>query len=159
MTNTTATRENSAGEVLPVSRCLHCGEKLDSSNIIESNGKLFCCNGCRSVYELLGSLGLDDYYTIRESQNIVRTTPPSDPASGEDYGYLDSESFAGLYVREEKPHTMNFYVEGIECAACLWLIEKIPGFVPGIESLTLNMSDNTATVNFTAENRFSSFPD
>ncbi|HET7290509.1 MAG TPA: heavy metal translocating P-type ATPase metal-binding domain-containing protein [Thermodesulfobacteriota bacterium] len=159
MTNTTATRENSPGEVLPVSRCLHCGEDLDSSNTIESNGKLFCCNGCRSVYELLGSLGLDDYYAIRESQDIIQTTPPADPASGEDYGYLDSESFAGLYVREEKPHTMNFYVEGIECAACLWLIEKIPSFVPEIESLSLNMSDNTAAVNFTAENKFSSFPD
>lgn len=159
MTNTTATRENSPGEVLPVSRCLHCGEDLDSSNTIESNGKLFCCNGCRSVYELLGSLGLDDYYAIRESQDIIQTAPPADPASGEDYGYLDSESFAGLYVREEKPHTMNFYVEGIECAACLWLIEKIPGFVPEIESLSLNMSDNTAAVNFTAENKFSSFPD
>jgi len=159
MANTTATRENSSGEVLPLSRCLHCGEKLDSSNTIESNGKLFCCNGCRSVFELLGSLGLDDYYTIRESQEIIQTAPPSDPASGEDYGYLDSESFAGLYVSEEKPHTMNFYVEGIECAACLWLIEKIPSFVPEVESLTLNMSDNTAAVNFTDENKFSSFPE
>ncbi len=120
---------------------------------------MFCCNGCRSVYELLGALGLDDYYSIRESQNILKTTPPADPASGEDYGYLDSESFTDLYVKEEKPLTMNFYVEGIECAACLWLIEKIPDFVPGIESLSLNMSDNTATVNFTPEKKFSSFPE
>lgn len=159
MTTTTATRENCSGEVQELNRCLHCGEDLDSSNTIESNGNLFCCNGCMSVYELLGTLGLGDYYTIRESQDITRTTPPADPASGEDYGYLESESFAGLYVTEEKPHTMNFYVEGIECAACLWLIEKIPSFVPEIESLNLNMSDNTATVNFTADNKFSSFPE
>ncbi|HVY55300.1 MAG TPA: heavy metal translocating P-type ATPase metal-binding domain-containing protein, partial [Thermodesulfobacteriota bacterium] len=132
MANMTATRENSPGGVLPVSRCLHCGEILDTSNTIESKGKLFCCNGCRSVYELLGALGPDDYYAIRESQDIVRTTPPQDPASGENYAYLDTESFADLYVSEEKPHTMNFYVEGIECAACLWLIERIPGFVPEI---------------------------
>ena len=159
MTNTTATRENASGEVLPHSRCLHCGEALDSSNTIESNGKLFCCNGCRSVYELLGALGLDDYYSIREAQNILKTTPPADPASGEDYGYLDGGSFTDIYVKEEKPLTMNFYVEGIECAACLWLIEKIPGFVPEIESLSLNMSDNTATVNFTPAKKFSSFPE
>ncbi|HSC36023.1 MAG TPA: heavy metal translocating P-type ATPase metal-binding domain-containing protein [Thermodesulfobacteriota bacterium] len=159
MTNTTATRENASGEVLPKSRCLHCGEALNSSNTIESSGKLFCCNGCRSVYELLGALGLDDYYSIRETQNILKTTPPADPASGEDYGYLDSGSFTDIYVRDEKPLTMNFYVEGIECAACLWLIEKIPDFVPEIESLSLNMSDNTATVNFTSAKKFSSFPE
>ncbi|MEW6143583.1 MAG: heavy metal translocating P-type ATPase [Thermodesulfobacteriota bacterium] len=159
MANTTATRENASGEVLPYCRCLHCGETLDSSNTIESNGKLFCCNGCRAVNELLGALGLDDYYGIRESQNILRTTPPADPATGEDYGYLDGESFAELYVKKENPRTMNFYVEGIECAACLWLIEKIPDFVPEIESVSLNMSDNTATVNFTPEKNFSSFPE
>jgi Cu2+-exporting ATPase/Cu+-exporting ATPase len=159
MANTTATRENASGKVLPYGRCLHCGESLNATKIIESNGKLFCCHGCRSVYELLGTLGLDDYYGIRESQNILKTTPPADPATGEDYGYLDGESFTDLYVKKENPNTMNFYVEGIECAACLWLIEKIPDFVPEIESVSLNMSDNTATVNFTPEKKFSSFPE
>lgn len=159
MTNTTATRENASGIVLSHGRCLHCGEALDSSNALESNGKLFCCSGCMSVYELLGALGLGDYYSIREAQNILKTTPPADPASGEDYAYLDGASFIDIYVREEKPLTMNFYVEGIECAACLWLIEKLPAFVPEIESLSLNMSDNTATVNFTPEKKFSSFPE
>ena len=157
--NTIVPRENISGELLQYGRCLHCGEAVNPSNIVASNGKMFCCNGCRSVYELLGALGLGGYYSIRESQNILKTNRPADPVSGEDYGYLDSESFTDLYVKEEKPLTMNFYVEGIECAACLWLIEKIPDFVPGIESLSLNMSNNTATVNFTPEKKFSSFPE
>ncbi len=159
MPNTTATTDAAPGGVLLYDRCLHCGEALDQSNTVRSNGKSFCCNGCRSVYELLNVLGLDTYYRIRESQNIIKTAAPPDPATEEDYGYLDSESFTDLYTTEENPLTMNFYVEGIECAACLWLIEKIPAFVPDIETLSLNMSDNTATVRFTPTRKFSSFPE
>lgn len=158
MANTTATKEGASGKILQYERCIHCGEELDSSNVIESNGKLFCCTGCRTVYELLNTLGLDNYYKIRESLNISKTAAPHD-APGEDYGYLNSESFRDLYTTEANPLTMNFYVEGIECAACLWLIEKIPDLVPEIETLSLNMSDNTAAVKFTSAEKFSSFPE
>ncbi|MFI5323232.1 MAG: heavy metal translocating P-type ATPase [Thermodesulfobacteriota bacterium] len=158
MANTTATKEEASGKVLQYERCIHCGEELDSSNVIESNGKLFCCTGCRTVYELLNTLGLDNYYKIRESLNISKTAAPQD-ASGEDYGYLNSESFRDLYTTEANPLRMNFYVEGIECAACLWLIEKIPDLVPEIETLSLNMSNNTAAVKFTSAEKFSSFPE
>jgi heavy metal translocating P-type ATPase len=159
MANKTTTRENTPGSVSSYKRCLHCGEELDSSNTMESNGNLFCCAGCRSVYELLNMLGLDNYYKIRESLNISKSFYRPDPSSGDDYEYLNSESFRDIYTNEESPLTMNFYVEGIECAACLWLLEKIPDLVPEIENLSLNMSDNTATVKFTPAKKFSSFPE
>jgi len=112
-----------------------------------------------SVYELLNNLGLDDYYRIKDAQNIGKTSPPVGIEEAENYDYLNQESFVELYSDPENPLTMNFYVEGIECAACLWLIEKIPDYSREIESLLLNMSDNTATVRFTPEKKFSSFPE
>ncbi|MGH7799154.1 MAG: heavy metal translocating P-type ATPase metal-binding domain-containing protein [Thermodesulfobacteriota bacterium] len=53
-------------QALKQSHCLHCGSELVHSSIVESNDKLFCCTGCRSVYELLHQLGLDDYYKLEE---------------------------------------------------------------------------------------------
>ncbi len=157
MANTTSSSD-STQRYIESARCLHCGEDLGSSGTVHSEAGKFCCTGCRSVYELLNRLGLDNYYKIKDAQNIGRTSPPIDTESVEDYEYLNQGSFIELYTTEENPLTMNFYVEGIECAACLWLIEKIPDYAPEIESASLNMSDNTATVTFTPERKFSSFP-
>lgn len=159
MTDTTTAKEGDGGELPVYGSCVHCGEPTDIETAVESAGLRFCCTGCSAVYEILNSLGLDDYYKIRAAQNITGTSPALDPASGEDYSYLDQKSFADIYTTEEKPLTMSFYVEGIECAACLWLIEKIPSCAEGVESVSLNMSDNTALVTFTPEKKFSSFPD
>lgn len=159
MTDTTTAKEGDGRGLPGYGSCAHCGEPTDTRTAVESAGLRFCCTGCSAVYEILNSLGLDDYYKIRAAQNITGTAPARDPASGEDYSYLDQKSFIDIYTTEEKPLTMSFYVEGIECAACLWLIEKIPSCAEGVESVSLNMSENTALVTFTPEKKFSSFPD
>jgi heavy metal translocating P-type ATPase len=145
--------------LLQAPQCIHCGETLTTSSTVESGGRYFCCTGCSSVYELLHKLGLDDFYKIRDSQSTAKIETPFDTDSGESYDYLNTQSFKELYTRTEDPLTMNFYIEGIHCAACLWLIEKIPEFSPGILSVSLNMSDNTAAVRFKEPGRFSSFPE
>jgi len=138
--------------------CLHCGEELGLSNTVYSNGDYFCCTGCSSVYELLNTLGLQNFYKIKEEQNIGKTGRPIDAEAKEEYGYLDQDNFINQYTSPETPLTMNFYIEGIHCGACLWLIEKIPDYSPHIESVSLNMSSNVAIVNFRNKKKFSSFP-
>jgi cation transport ATPase-like protein len=128
----------SLGYPLRQTHCLHCDDELVLSNIVESNGKLFCCTGCRSVYELLHHLGLDDYYRLQETLSGKEYRQlPIDPASSESYEYVNQYSFIKHYTAEESPLRMNFYIEGIHCAACLWLIEKIPQTVTDIESVSL----------------------
>ncbi len=41
---------------------------------------------------------------------------------------------------------MEFYLEGIHCAACLWLLEKLPQFVPGVGAVRLDLNQSTARV-------------
>lgn len=145
---------------LPVAtHCLHCGEELSLSNTVFSDGKYFCCTGCSTVYELLNTLGLGNFYKIKEEQNIGKTGSPIDLEAQEEYGYLDQDNFIDQYTSPEAPLKMNFYIEGIHCGACLWLIEKIPDYAPHIESVSLNMSTNVATVDFIDKKKFSSFPE
>jgi|GEM_PF-314308 len=138
--------------------CAHCGDALTASGTVESGGRYFCCTGCSSVYELLHNLGLDDFYKIRDAQFTGKIETPLDTDSAESYDYLNTQSFKELYTREDDPLTMNFYIEGIHCAACLWLLEKIPEFAPGVLSVSLNMSDNTASVTFDKPGHYSLFP-
>ncbi len=144
---------------LEQTHCFHCGDELVPSRVVESNGRLFCCTGCRSVYELLHQLGLDDFYRLKEALYKEEVRPPIDPDSSESYEYLNQDNFIKLYTTEESPLTMDFYIEGIHCAACLWLIEKIPDTVPDVESVSLNMSTNVAEVTFKKGGMFSAFPE
>lgn len=158
MENSTTCPIQEPNEFLQAQHCAHCGDTLTASNIVESAGKYFCCNGCSSVYELLHNLGLDDFYKIRDAQFTGNIETPFDTDSAESYDYLNSDSFIELYTREDDPLTMNFYIEGIHCAACLWLLEKIPEFAPGTSSVSLNMSENTASVSFKEPQHYSLFP-
>lgn len=158
MINTTASSHGKPGDLIEATHCLHCGEELTPSNIICSNGNYFCCTGCSAVYDLLHTLGLHDFYKIKDEQNIDKIGRPIDPESREEYGYLDQENFASQYTSSEFPQRMSFYIEGIHCGACLWLIEKIPHYSQDINTVSLDMSTNVATVEFNENKFFSSFP-
>lgn len=159
MNKTTAAHHGIQWALPETTHCQHCGEELGLSNTVQSNGKYFCCTGCSSVYEFLNTLGLQNFYRIKEEQDIEKIGRPIDPESKEDYGYLNLDNFIKQYTDPKSPLRMNFYVEGIHCGACLWLIEKISDYSADIESVSLNMSTNVATVYFTQDKLFSSFPE
>ncbi len=139
-------------------QCIHCGDLIQSGDPVDMNGNYFCCTGCLSVYEFLTNLGLNNYYDIKDTQNTGSGIVPIDPDSDDNYEYLNQKNFRQLYENPRHVGQMNFYIEGIHCAACLWLIEKVPDFVDGVDSVSLNMSSNVATVNFTEGAVVSSFP-
>ncbi len=156
--NTTANKYEISTRLPLATHCEHCGEELTTSNLVESKGNYFCCNGCSTVYELLNALGLENFYKIKDEQNIEKIGRPIDPESIEEYNYLNQGNFIYQYTNPESPLEMKFYIEGINCGACLWLIEKIPDYLQDVESVSLNMSMNIATVSFTKDKIFSSFP-
>jgi len=51
--------------------CFHCGEEC-SDNEIKINEKVFCCNGCKTVYELLDANDLCTYYSIDENPGLTQ---------------------------------------------------------------------------------------
>jgi heavy metal translocating P-type ATPase len=138
--------------------CFHCCSEVDDSSGVTSNGRLFCCSGCRAVYEFLNESGLDNFYHLREHNNLSVSIKAVDKVRDDNYEHLDQENFISYYTTEERPLTMSFYIEGIHCAACLWLIEKVPEVAPHIEYVTLNMSTSVAEVKFKGKEGFSAFP-
>ncbi|KAB2845802.1 MAG: hypothetical protein F9K45_03215, partial [Melioribacteraceae bacterium] len=46
-------------------KCYHCGDDCPD-NEIKINDKFFCCNGCKTVYEILEANNLCNYYSIDE---------------------------------------------------------------------------------------------
>lgn len=136
--------------------CVHCHEQIIVPTVLKLDGKelQFCCHGCKTVYEILQSQGLDNYYKLKENSGSLKSNPVK--VSSEKYLYLDSEEFLDKYATTtEKTNSLRFYLEGVHCVACLWLIEKIPELMPGLLSSQLNMSKSVVTVEATKDLEFS----
>ena len=49
--------------------CFHCGEKIQQ-NLITYKDKQFCCQACKTVFEILTLNNLDNYYHIDDQAGI-----------------------------------------------------------------------------------------
>jgi cation transport ATPase len=143
--------------------CFHCHQNTKSplfeSEHSELKGKPFCCVGCLTVAKILCVKGLSDYYSLRESSGWM---PRRSPAMfrEKNYSYMDTQNFLNDYVvKTETGRKIQFYLEGIHCLACLWVIEKLPEIIPGLKSSYLNLEKNVATFDLIESLKISSLAD
>jgi heavy-metal-associated domain-containing protein/cation transport ATPase-like protein len=89
----------------------------------------FCCAGCAAAYEVVTKLGLDQYYAHRNEAT-------ASPAVAAEEGAFDS----ALYTRVEADGTNSVYalIEGLRCAACVWLVESALARQRGVVSARLS---------------------
>lgn len=106
--------------------CLHCGN--DTKNLAED----FCCNGCAAAYKIINKLGFKNYYNLRKIDEKERKIKP------ENEDRIDLKEF----VKKEKDDcfSISLIVQGIHCAACVWLIESILKKQENIVKARINLS-------------------
>jgi Cu2+-exporting ATPase len=112
------------------SRCLHCGTDYPTpSDPAEESG--FCCAGCQFVHGLIGSEGLDQFYDLRGRQTLQPVK--SLAFQKRDYDWLGDQAHAAEAVCAtcEEPARLTLDLQGISCAACVWLIERVFRRHPG----------------------------
>lgn len=126
-------------------RCAHCGLPVASGLIDPGADEQFCCHGCRGARELICSLGLDGYYRIRGEQAAGEQ---SAVASGRTYEEYDHEAFLGRYAEPLGDGSMRvrFLACSIHCAACVWLIEKLPRIVDGVIDARVDLGRRSVEV-------------
>jgi hypothetical protein len=139
--------------------CTHCDEDVTVALYSDTDTKgehPFCCQGCLTVYNVINQKGLTDYYDIKNNSNIFKRRAPVG-LKFEKFSYLDREDFLKeySYKTENKFQTMEFYLEGVHCLACLWLIEKLPEFLSDVRQSRLDMGRSVATVSILENGKFS----
>jgi heavy metal translocating P-type ATPase len=128
-------------------QCTHCHQPVINPVYLEKSNQdeVFCCHGCKTVYQILGSKGLQDYYTIRDRAGVDTMAPVT--ISDQKYTYLDNQEFKEKYCFfDDETQTMKFYIEGVHCIACLWLVEKLPEFMNGVLNSKLDFGKSIATI-------------
>jgi len=132
---------------LSVVKCSHCQLEFDESVMIreKDNPELyFCCNGCQGVYHLLKDDGLDSFYEKIGNQTIA----PPIASSKQDSSSFDMESFKQRYIKTTRDgfSQVDLVIEGIHCAACVWLNEKVLDDTDGVIEASINFTNNKAKI-------------
>ena len=125
--------------------CAHCGLPVPPGLLEPAAEHQFCCNGCRTAYQVIHEAGLERYYRLRAD-----TDAPEQPAttSGAGFADLDDPALLELYASSEPDgdRAIELYLEGVHCAACVWLVERLPAVVDGVRECRLDLGRSVATV-------------
>lgn len=133
--------------------CWHCGEPLPGREIpmatVAGISRAMCCQGCRAAAEWIDQLGLADYYRLRSEP--ARRAP--DPANAGADAPWSRPGIERHLVRESADgrHESVLLVEGVRCSACVWLIERALGSLPGVERVQVNAAARRARVVWRAD--------
>ena len=108
-----------------------------------------CCAGCHAVAQAIVENGLDAYYRNRdalpESQVGRREALP---AVLDGLALYDNADFQRSFVREPAIGECEaaLIIEGITCAACIWLNERHLARQPGVLAVEVNYTTRRARV-------------
>ena len=101
-------------------QCYHCGDSCDNS-LINFNEKHFCCNGCKTVYEIFSENNLTSYYNFQDNPGAI----PSE-IQGK-YDFLDNKKIATklLDFNDGNTQIATLYIPHIHCSSCIWVLENL----------------------------------
>ncbi len=121
--------------------CFHCHlpnpPGVEVSAEIEGVQRKFCCHGCKSVCEAIYAAGLEGFYKRTPEDGSM--APP--PEIAEQLALYDIDEVQEEYVDSlEECREINLMVDGIHCAACVWLIENSLRPMPGVEKAEVNLT-------------------
>ena len=130
--------------------CYHCGlevpEGVRLSVAINGESRAMCCEGCRAVAEAIVTNGLEAYYTNRDS--LPESPREAKPDILEALSLYDQAEFQKTFVRAlgDNEQEAALVLEGITCAACVWLNEQHVARLPGVLAVEVNYTTRRARV-------------
>jgi len=92
------------------SACEHCGLPVAA-------GRKFCCPGCAAAHDIIQGLGLGNYYRQRLLDAGARALRP-EPAERWDLA-------RHIVTKPDGTKELTLAVDGLQCGACVWLIESV----------------------------------
>ncbi len=124
--------------------CYHCKNEFDSE-VIHFDEHKFCCNGCQFVYEILRDNNLGDYYNLKDS---TQNKPVQNLDL--DYNFLSEQYVIDKLIlfQKNKISKVKLRLPDIHCASCLWLLENLPEFFGGVNTVNVNFLEKEAFITF-----------
>jgi len=125
--------------------CAHCGYPVPAGLVQAGDAAQFCCSGCRQVHTLVREWGFDQYYQLINQQRGTLEPATVTGRSFDDFDDERAQRDATVTVGPGRRRT-RLYLEGVHCAACVWLVEKLPAVLPGVDEVRLNFGTGIVDV-------------
>jgi P-type Cu2+ transporter len=130
--------------------CYHCGlplpEEGDFPVTIRGVERKMCCRGCQAVAQAIVDGGLESFYdhrteTSRKADELI-------PEELQRFDLYDEEAVQASFVKvaEGDRRSASLILEGITCAACVWLNERHVRSLPGVLAFDVNYTTHRARV-------------
>lgn len=126
--------------------CYHCNLPVPDAGqfqlSVADDVREFCCAGCMAVSDIINQSGLSGYYRQRALPAIRptdETGSPDDAFAGFDHASVQA---GWVHNLDEKTCEATFLLAGMNCGACVWLIETYLQKIAGIQSAQINFSNN-----------------
>ncbi|KAB2923948.1 MAG: HAD-IC family P-type ATPase [Bacteroidetes bacterium] len=124
--------------------CYHCGDSVRGDRV-DHDGKVFCCSGCKVVYDILNRNDLCQYYAIDK-------TPGNQPAPVETmrFDYLNDEGVQKklLNFMDGRTASVTLSLPSIHCSSCIWLLEHLYRLDAGVTSSRVDFLKKTISVSY-----------
>ncbi|GAB5526854.1 MAG: heavy metal translocating P-type ATPase metal-binding domain-containing protein [Roseivirga sp.] len=132
-------------EAHTATNCYHCGDACEAEKIV-SDEKDFCCQGCKTVYEILSENELCNYYDLEESPGITF----KDAEEKSIYDFLDNQAIKAkmLQFSGDNYEKVTFSVPAIHCSSCIWLLENLDRLHEGVIDSKVDFSNKTVTAHY-----------
>jgi Cu2+-exporting ATPase len=130
--------------------CYHCGLPVPAGShfnaTIEGAQRAMCCAGCQAVAQAIDDNGLADYYRHRDA--LPERPREALPAVLQELTLYDHPDVQQGFVRPLSEHEReaSLILEGITCAACVWLNEQHLTRQAGVTAVEINYATRRARV-------------
>ncbi len=149
----TATAHRTGTEITPDTPCVHCG--LPVGRYPVGDGPYFCCTGCRVVFQALHTAGFDEtFYRLRDLAPAHTAIRPAQTAVDDLKLFeLDTDAFLENQTQPvgDGIRSVELFLDGVHCAACVWLVERLPYEVAGVLEARLDLPRARLTLHFDPE--------
>lgn len=126
-------------------RCYHCGEPCPGGQFTREE-KVFCCQGCQVVHEILQENGLGQFYDLSQHPGVrIRET-----AAREKWAFLDDPALQPqlLDFSDGAINRVTFQIPSMHCVACVWLLENLFRLHPGIGQSRVNFPRREVSLSY-----------
>ncbi|KQX15647.1 heavy metal translocating P-type ATPase metal-binding domain-containing protein [Flavobacterium sp. Root420] len=127
--------------------CFHCGLTIAKNEEINFDGKNFCCNGCKTVYEIFSLHDLTCYYDFEKSPGAT----PQD-IQGK-YDFLENEVILSKILEFQEGNTaiVSLNVPHIHCSSCIWILENLNRIQTGISTSQVNFPEKKVRITYNSD--------
>ena len=128
---------------MSTTNCFHCGNDCKTDSV-RFNEKYFCCNGCKTVYEILNANDLTCYYDFENSPGAI-----PEEIKGK-YNYLDNAKVVEkLYdFIDDAISVITFYIPHKHCSSCIWVLENLHKLSKSILSSQVDFPKKEVRITF-----------